>query len=183
MHSAPSVISNGPDRSTAAPSWSIRPANEVARVSVVGTLNHHLDINVWQSSGAGPRDDAARGIAWFSLEIAATAKLSRVRRSAWPAGGGRAGLVGSLMASRIRSWAQGSSRRIKVCHRSNTSTAPLCPWDLSLVHRITYAGAPACRKRKLALTSDNLRCRDLQRNHGNPWPHRSAGRHRNSARH
>jgi catechol 2,3-dioxygenase len=35
-----------------------------------GRYHHHLAINVWQSSGAGPRDDAATGLAWFSLEIA-----------------------------------------------------------------------------------------------------------------
>jgi catechol 2,3-dioxygenase len=36
-----------------------------------GRYHHHLGINVWQSSGAGPRDDTATGLAWFSLEIAA----------------------------------------------------------------------------------------------------------------
>ncbi|UPJ50585.1 VOC family protein [Bradyrhizobium sp. 200] len=36
-----------------------------------GRYHHHLAINVWQSAGAGPRDDAATGLAWFSLEIAA----------------------------------------------------------------------------------------------------------------
>jgi catechol 2,3-dioxygenase len=35
-----------------------------------GRYHHHLAINVWQSSGAGRRDDAATGLAWFSLEIA-----------------------------------------------------------------------------------------------------------------
>ena len=36
-----------------------------------GRYHHHLGLNVWQSSGAGQRDDAATGLAWFSLEIAA----------------------------------------------------------------------------------------------------------------
>ncbi|KRR20147.1 ring-cleaving dioxygenase [Bradyrhizobium lablabi] len=36
-----------------------------------GRYHHHLAINVWQSSGAGARDDAATGLAWFSLEIEA----------------------------------------------------------------------------------------------------------------
>lgn len=36
-----------------------------------GRYHHHLGINVWQSAGAGPRDDAATGLAWFSLEVAA----------------------------------------------------------------------------------------------------------------
>jgi catechol 2,3-dioxygenase len=36
-----------------------------------GRYHHHLGINVWQSAGAGPRDDTATGLAWFSLEVAA----------------------------------------------------------------------------------------------------------------
>jgi catechol 2,3-dioxygenase len=35
-----------------------------------GRYHHHLGLNVWQSAGAGRRDDAATGLAWFSLEIA-----------------------------------------------------------------------------------------------------------------
>jgi len=35
-----------------------------------GRYHHHLGINVWQSQGAGSRDDTATGLAWFSLEIA-----------------------------------------------------------------------------------------------------------------
>ena len=34
-----------------------------------GRYHHHLGLNVWQSAGAGHRDDAATGLAWFSLEI------------------------------------------------------------------------------------------------------------------
>ena len=34
-----------------------------------GRYHHHLGLNVWQSAGAGRRDDAATGLAWFSLEI------------------------------------------------------------------------------------------------------------------
>jgi len=34
-----------------------------------GHYHHHLGLNVWQSAGAGRRDDAATGLAWFSLEI------------------------------------------------------------------------------------------------------------------
>ena len=34
-----------------------------------GGYHHHLALNIWQSAGAGRRDDAATGIAWFSLEI------------------------------------------------------------------------------------------------------------------
>ena len=36
-----------------------------------GRYHHHLGMNVWQSSGAGQRDDATTGLAWFSLEIEA----------------------------------------------------------------------------------------------------------------
>jgi catechol 2,3-dioxygenase len=35
-----------------------------------GRYHHHLGFNVWQSQGAGQRDDSATGLAWFSLEIA-----------------------------------------------------------------------------------------------------------------
>jgi catechol 2,3-dioxygenase len=34
-----------------------------------GGYHHHLGLNVWQSAGAGRRDDAATGLAWFSLEV------------------------------------------------------------------------------------------------------------------
>ena len=34
-----------------------------------GHYHHHLGLNVWQSAGAGRRDDAATGLPWFSLEI------------------------------------------------------------------------------------------------------------------
>lgn len=34
-----------------------------------GRYHHHLGLNVWQSAGAGRRDDRATGLAWFSLEI------------------------------------------------------------------------------------------------------------------
>jgi catechol 2,3-dioxygenase len=32
-----------------------------------GRYHHHLGMNVWQSQGAGPRDDTTTGLAWFSL--------------------------------------------------------------------------------------------------------------------
>ncbi|WP_112661896.1 VOC family protein [Microvirga flavescens] len=34
-----------------------------------GRYHHHLGLNVWQSEGAGKRDEAATGLAWFSLNI------------------------------------------------------------------------------------------------------------------
>jgi catechol 2,3-dioxygenase len=34
-----------------------------------GRYHHHLGMNVWQSAGAGRRDDAATGLAWFALHV------------------------------------------------------------------------------------------------------------------
>ena len=54
-----------------------------------GRYHHHLALNVWQSSGAGPRDGTATGLAWFSLEIAApeilAAQEQRLRQAGAPA--------------------------------------------------------------------------------------------------
>ena len=50
-----------------------------------GRYHHHLGLNVWQSAGAGRRDDAATGLAWFSLEIEKAdlfaAKEARLRQT------------------------------------------------------------------------------------------------------
>lgn len=54
-----------------------------------GRYHHHLGLNVWQSAGAGRRDEAATGLAWFSLEIAAQeiwqAQEQRLRQTGAPA--------------------------------------------------------------------------------------------------
>ncbi|ANV99258.1 VOC family protein [Bradyrhizobium icense] len=54
-----------------------------------GRYHHHLGINVWQSAGAGRRDDAATGLAWFSLEVASEeilqAQEQRLRQAGAPA--------------------------------------------------------------------------------------------------
>ncbi|WP_213288174.1 VOC family protein [Bradyrhizobium sp. sGM-13] len=54
-----------------------------------GRYHHHLGINVWQSAGAGRRDDAATGLAWFSLEVATPellqAQEQRLRQAGEPA--------------------------------------------------------------------------------------------------
>ena len=54
-----------------------------------GRYHHHLGINVWQSAGAGPRDDTATGLAWFSLEVATQEILQaqelRLRQAGAPA--------------------------------------------------------------------------------------------------
>ena len=34
-----------------------------------GRYHHHVAMNVWQSAGAGRRDDAAKGLVSFSLEV------------------------------------------------------------------------------------------------------------------
>lgn len=34
-----------------------------------GHYHHHLGMNVWQSEGAGRRDETTTGLAWFSLEV------------------------------------------------------------------------------------------------------------------
>lgn len=50
-----------------------------------GRYHHHLGLNVWQSAGAGRRNEAATGLAWFSLEIAKpdllAAKEERLRQA------------------------------------------------------------------------------------------------------
>ncbi len=65
-----SAISRRPTASTATRSASIRRAqrNGAAFLSS-GRYHHHLGLNVWQSAGAGRRDETATGLAWFSLEI------------------------------------------------------------------------------------------------------------------
>ena len=54
-----------------------------------GRYHHHLGINVWQSQGAGSRDDTATGLAWFSLEIATQdilrAQEQRLKQAGAPA--------------------------------------------------------------------------------------------------
>ncbi|MCK1638146.1 VOC family protein [Bradyrhizobium sp. 157] len=54
-----------------------------------GRYHHHLGINVWQSAGAGRRNDAATGLAWFSLEVASEeilqAQEQRLRQAGAPA--------------------------------------------------------------------------------------------------
>jgi catechol 2,3-dioxygenase len=53
-----------------------------------GRYHHHLALNVWQSAGAGRRDEAATGLAWFSLEIEKAdlfaAKEERLRQAGLP---------------------------------------------------------------------------------------------------
>jgi catechol 2,3-dioxygenase len=41
-----------------------------------GRYHHHIGANVWQSAGAGRRDDAAGGLAWFSFEVEGRDRLA-----------------------------------------------------------------------------------------------------------
>jgi catechol 2,3-dioxygenase len=51
-----------------------------------GHYHHHLGMNVWQSAGAGRRDEAATGLAWFSLDVETpdllAAQQERLRQAA-----------------------------------------------------------------------------------------------------
>jgi catechol 2,3-dioxygenase len=50
-----------------------------------GRYHHHIGSNVWHSGGAGRRDDARAGLAWFAIEAASEAEreaaLERLRRA------------------------------------------------------------------------------------------------------
>ena len=39
-----------------------------------GRYHHHVGSNVWQSAGAGTRDDARAGLSWFAFEAADAAQ-------------------------------------------------------------------------------------------------------------
>ncbi|MFB9951524.1 VOC family protein [Rhizobium puerariae] len=41
-----------------------------------GGYHHHVAFNIWSSEGAGTRDNARTGLAWFSLALAGKAELS-----------------------------------------------------------------------------------------------------------
>ena len=69
-----------------------------------GRYHHHLGINVWQSAGAGPRDDTATGLAWFSLEVATQqileAQTLRLRQAGAPAAAIADGIETSIPGAR-----------------------------------------------------------------------------------
>ena len=54
-----------------------------------GGYHHHVAVNIWQSAGAGRRDDATTGLAWFRLEVASrdilAAQEVRFRHAGWQA--------------------------------------------------------------------------------------------------
>ncbi|MDI1265322.1 MAG: VOC family protein [bacterium] len=64
-----------------------------------GRYHHHLGINVWQSQGAGTRDEAATGLAWFSLEIEAQQILEAQQQRLQQAGIKTAAIAGGIETS------------------------------------------------------------------------------------
>jgi catechol 2,3-dioxygenase len=57
-----------------------------------GRYHHHVGSNIWQSAGAGMRDDARAGLSWFAIEAASPAEreaaLERLERANLPLAGG-----------------------------------------------------------------------------------------------
>ena len=49
---------------------STRGENATSAFLSSGGYHHHVAMNVWNSAGAGRRDDAATGLDWFSLHVA-----------------------------------------------------------------------------------------------------------------
>src|SRR5262249_57248848 len=43
-----------------------------------GRYHHHFAANIWQSQGAGPRDERRAGLAWFTIETDSRATLDQV---------------------------------------------------------------------------------------------------------
>jgi catechol 2,3-dioxygenase len=60
-----------------------------------GRYHHHIGSNVWQSAGAGIRDDDRAGLAWFAVEAADAATreeaLVRLKGAGIPVSGSTAG--------------------------------------------------------------------------------------------
>ena len=63
-----------------------------------GRYHHHLGINVWQSAGAGARDETATGLAWFSLETEKPDLLAAQQERLRQAGAPVAALANGLEA-------------------------------------------------------------------------------------
>src|SRR5439155_23614242 len=109
--------------------------------------HHLLGMNVWQSQGAGQRDDATTGLAWFSLvtekqellaaqeeRLRRAARNSRRSRMAWrPAipgarGRGCSGVDRRLEANaHSRSEARVTAR--EECPRRHQRAVSRVPWD------------------------------------------------------
>jgi catechol 2,3-dioxygenase len=64
-----------------------------------GRYHYHLGINVWQSRGAGPRDEAATGLAWFSLEIEAQQIFEAQQQRLQQAGAQTVAIAGGIETS------------------------------------------------------------------------------------
>lgn len=63
-----------------------------------GRYHHHLGLNVWQSQGAGRRDDAATGLAWFSLVMGKPELIAAQEERLRKAGAEVAATAGGLEA-------------------------------------------------------------------------------------
>ena len=87
----------------AASSVSTRPESGAAPRSFPrGAITITSTINVWQSAGAGPRDDTATGLVWFSLEVAAEEILQAQTQA--PAAGWRTGRGDRERHRDLRPW-------------------------------------------------------------------------------
>ena len=60
-----------------------------------GRYHHHVGSNIWQSAGAGMRDDGRAGLSWFAIEAADAAArdeaLARLKGAGIPVGGAAEG--------------------------------------------------------------------------------------------
>lgn len=61
-----------------------------------GGYHHHLALNIWNSAGAGRRDDAATGLDWFSLHVEDDALISGQRERLATAGRSVEEIVGGI---------------------------------------------------------------------------------------
>lgn len=64
-----------------------------------GRYHHHVALNTWQSTGAGRRDDAATGLAWFSLEVEKAELLAGAEERLRKAGVAIAAQAGGIEAA------------------------------------------------------------------------------------
>jgi catechol 2,3-dioxygenase len=71
-----------------------------------GRYHHHIGTNVWQSAGAGRRDDERVGLSWFAIEAADTtireAALARLKGAGIPVSGSEGSQVRDPFGTRVR---------------------------------------------------------------------------------
>jgi catechol 2,3-dioxygenase len=61
-----------------------------------GGYHHHVGMNVWQSARAGMRDEAATGLAWFSLHVTEPAILEQQEQRLRQSGAAIAAITGGI---------------------------------------------------------------------------------------